>query len=117
MGVTVTRVRPDTMTISGVTVLNQRFFIPFEMHTQEDGSAAFVFKPEDYPSLIDPAMILMPRTAESDPFSISDQQIEDALLTTSAFPGGFGRKRLQYCRQKKTFCRERHRRWGFRRMG
>ncbi|MDX2453899.1 patatin-like phospholipase family protein [Desulfosarcina sp.] len=101
MGVTVTRVRPDTMTISGVTVLNQRFFIPFEMHTQEDGSAAFVFKPEDYPSLIDPAMILMPRTAESDPFSISDQQIEDALLTTSAFPGGFGRKRLQYCRQKK----------------
>jgi Patatin-like phospholipase len=100
VGVTVTRVRPDTMRISGVTVMNQRFFIPFEMRIREDGSANFIFDPDDYPSLIDPAMILMPRTADRLPFTISDQQIEDALLTTSAFPGGFGRKRLQYCRKK-----------------
>jgi hypothetical protein len=50
-------------------------------------------------------MILMPWQADAQPFSITDQQIEKALLTTSAFPGGFGRKRLQYCR-KKTFPAE-----------
>lgn len=100
LGVTVTRVKPDTMSVSGISVMNQRFFIPFEMRTQEDGSAAFIFEPDDYPFVIDPAMMLMPWLAESPPFSISDQQIEDALLTTSAFPGGFGRKRIQYCRKK-----------------
>lgn len=100
LGVTVTRVRPETLFVSGVAVDNQRFYIPFEMHTRADGSARFFFDPGDYPSLADPAMILMPWPAGGSPFSISDQQVEDALLTTSAFPGGFGRKRLQYCRQK-----------------
>jgi hypothetical protein len=98
LGVTVTRVRPDTMFVSGVAVANQRFFIPFEMRTQADGSGKFFFDPKDYPSLSDPAMILMPWPDDGEPFSVSDQQIEDALLTTSAFPAGFGRKRLQYCR-------------------
>ncbi len=105
MGVTVTRVIPDTINLSGVTVLNQRFFIPFEMQTQKDGSAAFFFPINDYPALVDPAMILMPWTADAQPFSITDQQIEDALMTTSAFPGGFGRKRLQYCRKKNLFAK------------
>jgi predicted acylesterase/phospholipase RssA len=100
LGVTVTRVKPDTLTISGVSVSNQRFYIPFEMRTQADGSAQFAFDPDDYPSLNDPAMILMPWPADGVPLSISDRQVEDALLTTSAFPGGFGRKRLQYCRQE-----------------
>jgi hypothetical protein len=100
MGLTVTRVRPATMNLSGVTVLNQRFFIPFEMRTQADGSVAFGFNPDDYPTLVDPAMILMPWPADAHPFSISDEQVEDALMTTSAFPGGFGRKRLQYCRKQ-----------------
>jgi len=98
LGVTVTRVRPDTMFVSGVAVDNQRFFIPFEMQTQTDGSAKFFFDPKEYPSLNDPAMILMPWPDDGTPFSVSDQQIENALLTTSAFPAGFGRKRLQYCR-------------------
>ena len=98
LGVTVTRVRPDTMFVSGVAVDNQRFFIPFEMRTQKDGSGKFFFDPKDYPALSDPAMILMPWPDDGTPFSVSDQQIEDALLTTSAFPAGFGRKRLQYCR-------------------
>jgi len=100
LGVTVTRVRPDTMSVSGVAVDNQRFFIPFEMRVRADGSAEFFFDPKDYPSLTDPAMILMPWPVDGRPFAVSDQQIEDALLTTSAFPGGFGRKRLQYCRQQ-----------------
>jgi hypothetical protein len=100
LGVTVTRVRPDSMSVSGIAVENQRFFIPFEMRTRTDGSAEFYFDPMDYPYLTDPDMILMPWSDDRTPFSVSDQQIEDALLTTSAFPGGFGRKRLQYCRQK-----------------
>jgi hypothetical protein len=70
------------------------------MRTQADGSVKFFFDPDDYPSLKDPAMILMPWPSNGSPFSISDQQVETALFTTSAFPTGFGRKRLQYCRQK-----------------
>ncbi len=100
LGLTVTRVMPETMFVSGVAVENQRFYIPFEMRIQADGSVKFVFDPNDYPSLVDPSMILMPWPVDGSPFSISDQQVEDALLTTSAFPGGFGRKRLQYCRKK-----------------
>lgn len=100
LGVTVTRVKPEDITISGVRVYNQRFFIPFELHTQADGSATFFFDPEDYPSLKDPAMILMPWSSDNEPFTVSDQQVEDAIMTTSAFPTGFGRKRLEYCRQK-----------------
>lgn len=100
LGLTVTRVKPDTMLISGIAVENQRFFIPLELRSRADGSASFFFDPGDYPSLNDPSMILMPWSAGGVPFSISDQQVVDALMTTSAFPGGFGRKRLQYCRKK-----------------
>ena len=100
LGVTVTRVRPETMVIGGVTVHNQRSYIPFELRTQADGSAGFFFDPNDYPTLTDPAMILMPWPANGLPFSVSNQQVVDALLSTSAFPIGFGRKRLQYCRVK-----------------
>ncbi|MEK6247551.1 MAG: patatin-like phospholipase family protein, partial [Planctomycetales bacterium] len=103
LGVTVTRVRPETMLVSGVEVNNQRFYIPFEMRTRADGSVKFFFDPNDYPSLTDPAMILMPWSSDDSPFSISDQQVEDSILTTSAFPVGFGRKRLQYCRQKAFY--------------
>ena len=99
LGVTVTRVKPDTLYVNGVAVSNQRFFIPFEMRTQADGSATFFFDPGDYPTLSDPAMIPMPWAADATPFTVSDQQVEDALMTTSAFPIGFGRKRLQYCRR------------------
>lgn len=100
LGVTVTRVRPDTMITSGVSVNNQRFYIPFEMRIRKDGGAEFSFNPDDYLTYADPAMILMPRPSDGIPFSISDQQVEDALLATSAFPVGFGRKRLSYCRKK-----------------
>ena len=99
LGLTVTRVRPEKMTVSGITVENQRFYIPIEMRTGEDGSAHFGFNPKDYPQLQDPSMLLMPWPAGEPPYSISDQQIEVALLTTSAFPIGLGRKRLQYCRK------------------
>lgn len=99
-GLPVTRVRPEEMVISGIPVMNQRFYIPFEMRTGPDGSAVFFFNPGDYPSLTDPSMITMPWPADGPPHAISDQQVEDALMTTSAFPIGLGRKRLQYCRKQ-----------------
>ncbi len=100
LGLTVTRVKPETLIVRGVAVENQRFYIPFEIRTQDDGIAKFFFDPHDYPSLDDPAMIITPWPFNSSPLTISDQQVESVLMTTSAFPMGFGRKRLQYCRQK-----------------
>ena len=102
-GVTATRVKPEVMVVSDVSINNQRFYIPIEMITQKDGSAIFTFDPANYPSFTDPAMIIMPWADDDSAFSISDQQIEDIVMTTSAFPVGFGRKRLQYCRKQAIY--------------
>lgn len=98
LGVTVTRVIPETLYIGDVEVRNQRLFIPFTIRTQGDGTLRFDFDPGEFPTLRDPSMILMPREADAPPYSIDDQRIEDAVVTSAAYPGGFGRKRLQYCR-------------------
>ena len=98
LGVTVTSIEPDRLTVGKVEVQNQRFYIPFELRVANDNSIDFFFDPADYPKLADPAMILMPRSQDAPPFSIDDQRIEDVSFTTSAFPMAFGRKRLQYCK-------------------
>ena len=98
LGVTVTRIKPDISVAGGVQVQNQRFYIPFEMRVKDDNSIDFFFDPADYPKLADSSMILLPRSADAPAFSISDESIEDATFTSSAFPMAFGRKRLQYCR-------------------
>jgi len=99
LGVTVTRVEPLTLMVEGLEVQNQRFYIPFELRVQKDGSIAYFFDPADYPGLADdPAMILMPRPRNAPEFSIPDQSIIDIATATSAFPAAFGRRKLQYCR-------------------
>ena len=98
LGVTVTRVKPLALQVGEIEVHNQRFYIPFELRVQEDGSVAFFFNPADYPRLSDPAMIIMPRPATAPEFSIPDESIIEAAITTSAFPTAFGRRRLKYCR-------------------
>jgi predicted acylesterase/phospholipase RssA len=98
LGVTVTRVVPQELIVGEIDVKNQRFYIPFELRVQEDGSVAYFFDPADYPRLSDPAMILMPRPHNAPEFSISDELIIEAAAVTSAFPTGFGRRRVQYCR-------------------
>ena len=98
LGLTVTRVEPDKLTVGNVDVQNQRFYIPFELRVMEDSTIDFYFNPSDYPTLTDPAMILMPWKQGEPKFSISDKRISDISFTTSAFPMAFGRKRLQYCR-------------------
>ncbi|MFV2056949.1 MAG: patatin-like phospholipase family protein, partial [Thiohalomonadales bacterium] len=98
LGVTVTRIKPDTLITGNVKVNNQRMIIPFVAYTKSDGTLGFSFNPNDYSVLSDPAMILMPSLKNARPYSIDYQRIEDAALASSAFPAGFGRKRLQYCR-------------------
>jgi hypothetical protein len=98
LGVTVTRVDPLELTVSEIEVKNQRFYIPFELRVKEDGTVSYFFDPRDYPTLSDPAMILMPRQRKDPPFSISDDRIIEAAAATSAFPTAFGRRRFEYCR-------------------
>ena len=97
LGVTVTRVKPEVLNLGNILVQNQRFYFPFELVVKKDKTVGFFFDPADYPSLVDPSMILFPNDSRLPPFAISDEQVETAMLTTSAFPVAFGRKRLQYC--------------------
>lgn len=98
LGVTVTRVDPLKLAVGDIEVKNQRFYIPFTLGVKEDRTVGYSFNPEDYPTLSDPAMILMPRAPSDPPFSISDGRVIEAAATTSAFPSAFGRRRIQYCR-------------------
>ena len=99
LGVTVTRVIPEEFKVGDIEVQNQRLFIPFVARTQDDGTLGFYFDPNDYPALPNPARILLPSESTAPPYAIDDQRIEEAVMTSSAYPGAFGRRRLQYCRQ------------------
>ena len=98
LGVTVTRTVPSTLLVGELEVVNQLFHIPFELYVRDDGSAGFMFDPSEYPRLRDATLILMPWSDGDPEYSVSDDQIIDAVFTTSAFPTGFGRRRLAYCR-------------------
>lgn len=98
MGVTVTRVEPQEMLVGDIKVKNQRFYIPFELRIEEDGSAGYFFNPAEYPEISDPAMILMPRPRSAPEFSISDERVIEAAVASSAFPTALGRRRFEYCR-------------------
>jgi hypothetical protein len=100
IGASMTRVVPDVLRVEDVDVQNQRFYIPFELRVQQDGRAGFFFDPADYPTLVDPAMIPLPRAPDEPAASIADERVIDALLASAAVPVGFGRKRLSYCRLK-----------------
>jgi predicted acylesterase/phospholipase RssA len=99
LGVTVTRVVPEEFTVGDIEVQNQRLFIPFVARTRDDGTLGFYFDPNDYPALPDSARILLPAEPDAPPHFIDDQRIEEAVMISSAYPGAFGRRLLQYCRQ------------------
>ena len=103
LGVTVTRVFPEQLNVGDINVKNQRFTIPFELRTHDDGTAGFYFDPQDYPLLLDYSMILIPQEAGGPKHKIDNQLIEDVIMTSGAFPVAFGRKRLQHCRVKATY--------------
>jgi len=98
IGVAVTRVEPELLEVSRVEVQNQRFYIIFEARTKPDGRLGFFWNTDHYPGLIDPSFLSMP-SSSPDSGEIDEQFIEDAILSSSAYPGGFGRKSLQYCRR------------------
>jgi hypothetical protein len=98
LGVTVTRNEPEALQLGDIEVGNQRFYVPFELRVMPDRIVRFFFDPDDYPTVTDPAMILVPRTPGQEPFAIADDDVIGLALTTSAFPGAFGRRRLAYCR-------------------
>jgi len=98
LGVTVTRVVPEEFEVGGIEVQNQRLFIPFVARTRDDGTLGFYFDPSDYPAIPNPARILLPAEPDAPPHFIDDQRIEEAVMISSAYPGAFGRRHLQYCR-------------------
>lgn len=98
IGVAVTRVEPELLEVSRVEVQNQRFYIIFEARTKPDGTLGFFWNIDNYPGLIDPSYLLMPSSSPNTG-EIDEQFIEDAILSSSAYPGGFGRKLIQYCRR------------------
>lgn len=98
LGVTVTRVFPEVVTVGDIKVQNQRFAIPFEFRVTAQGTGGFFFDPGDYPGLRDYSMILLPGERATAASSIDQDRVEEAALTSSAFPAAFGRKRLKYCR-------------------
>ena len=98
LGVTLTRVFPQLLHVGEIAVKNQRFTIPFEFKVKDDLSAGFYFNPDEYYYHSDHSTILLPTEHGKTNYEISDQRIMQAILTSSAFPVAFGRKRLQYCR-------------------
>ena len=107
LGVTVTRVVPEEFEVGGIEVQNQRLYIPFVARTQDDSTLGFYFDPNDYPALPNPARILLPAEPGAPPHFIDDQRIEEAVMISSAYPGAFGRRHLQYCRQS-SFAETNH---------
>jgi len=100
LGVTVTRVKPQNLALGDVKVQNQRFYIPFVFYVGSDRRGRFRFNPANYTDLQDPAMILLPRKRGTPRYSISENDVVQAVLTSSAVPIGFGRKRFNYCSLK-----------------
>ena len=103
LGVTVTRVDPEKMSVGDINVKNQRFTFPFEFRTHDDGTAGFYFDPDDYPFLLDYSMVLIPHDAGQPKHKIDSKRIIDVVMTSAAFPVAFGRKRLPYCRISATY--------------
>jgi predicted acylesterase/phospholipase RssA len=103
LGVTVTRTTPEVIQVGDVDVKNQRFTIPFELRVQRDGTVAYYFDPNDYSAQLDYSMILLPTNAGDPDYQISDERIQQAVLTTSAYPIAFGRKRIKFCRVKALY--------------
>lgn len=103
LGISVTRVDPEKMEVGNISVANQRFTIPFEFRTHDDGTAGFYFNPADYPLLLDYSMILLPNESGKPRYKIDNERIIEAVFASSAFPVAFGRKRLSYCRLQAIY--------------
>ncbi|MFV2060700.1 MAG: patatin-like phospholipase family protein [Gammaproteobacteria bacterium] len=107
-GMTVTGVNPNTITVAGITVENQRFIIPLRLESshKKDGT---VFISSHIVNHDDPFMgnviYLQGQkdSAENNNFIVTVDNLIDVVLTSSAFPIAFGRKELHYCARVDPF--------------
>jgi predicted acylesterase/phospholipase RssA len=100
-GITVTDEAPKTIEIAGISVNNQRHFIPLLLKSDEDGSAAFYAYPVDQSDPNYGNVIYLPPenkpTANQTRYKTGIDQVIQAVLASSAFPVAFGRVQLDYC--------------------
>jgi hypothetical protein len=99
LGVSVTRVWPEHLTINNVGVQNQRFVIPFELRVEPDNTIGYYFNPASYYAQQDLSMLVMPYQKKGPKYHLTDKTVVDVALASAAFPIAFGRMRLEYCRQ------------------
>lgn len=107
IGITVTRVKPSVMSVAGVKVKNQRFMIPLRIETDKinKGKAVIV---SHVVNKNDPdmgnVMYLQGKQhpASKNKYIIHSDDVVESILTSSAFPIAFGRKKLRYCSRELT---------------
>lgn len=103
-GITVTRVKPGTMSVAGVKVMNQRFMIPFRIEVDKNNKDKVVVvshRVNTNDADMGNVMYLQGRKypGSVDQYIISTDDLIDSILTSSAYPIAFGRKKLNYCSQ------------------
>lgn len=103
LGVSVTRVWPEHLTINNVGVQNQRFVIPFELQVEPDHTVSYYFNPASYYAQQDLSMLVMPYQKKGPKYHLTDKTVVDVALASAAFPIAFGRMRLEYCRQPAEY--------------
>jgi len=99
-GITVTRVEPGEISVAGVKVKNQRFMIPFRIEADPDNNnkaviVAHIVNKND--ADMGNVMYLQGNATSTEKYVIAIDDLVDSILTSSAFPVAFGRKKLQYC--------------------
>jgi predicted acylesterase/phospholipase RssA len=101
-GMTVTGVTPKTITVAGISVQNQRFIIPLRLEASHTQNGEVIISSHQV-NHDDPFMgNVIYLQGKKDPhkknnFIISIDDLIDVVLTSSAFPIAFGRKKLKYC--------------------
>ncbi len=100
LGLVVTRETPYSITVAGLQVQSQRHFIPLWLRGRADGSLSFVSRPLAAQGGDWGRVIYLPAAradAMGPEYPVAVDDVIDAVLTSSAFPFAFGRKRLAYC--------------------
>lgn len=102
LGVTVTGEAPRTIQISGITVNNQRHFIPVTLKTDAAQQASFYSKPVDENNTNYGNVIYLPpeetvTAVDSLEYKVNLENVIQSVLASSAFPIAFGRVHLDYC--------------------
>lgn len=100
-GVTVTGEAPRTIQISGITVNNQRHFIPVMLKANENNQVDFYSQPVDESNTNYGNVIYLPpssnNTSSTLNYKVDLEKVIKAVLASSAFPIAFGRMHLDYC--------------------